>query len=82
METGRSAIEKIEIGSILVTGIATFQANSKKRKNLVRTRLKVDFKAIFEEVAKLVRYGAGDGTQLEPPIISMVVSQLVPSYNS
>jgi hypothetical protein len=28
---------------------------------MVRTRLKVDFKAKFEEVAKQVRYGAGNG---------------------
>ena len=47
-------------GSTPVSGVQNFQANSKKRKNLVRTRLKVDFKAKFEEIAKPLPYGAGE----------------------
>ena len=51
-----------KLGSIPVTGTLISRL-TQKMKNLVRTRLKDDFKAIFEEVAKLVRYGAGKGNR-------------------
>jgi len=54
------------LGSIPITGVATFQAKSIFVKSVARTREDVNFLGKIETTTKLLPYEAGNDTVLEP----------------